>query len=752
MKPVEKTDSASPGPLTIGCAALTGYHFKGRIDEVRIYNRALGLGEVAADAMTPIQTPQSNPIAAYSFDENEGTTAHDASGNPNPHEGTLSVAGVKWAPGKYGTGLRFEGSEGCVSIPSSTELQLGEEFTLESWVKPEGDLSQDPAIFKESTEGFPSYSLGIGYVTAGRPEGQLGKEGKAHQDLAATASLEAGVWSHLALTYDGAKMRLYVNGELVASKYVEKPNSSTPGPLTIGCAKLTGSYFKGRIDEVRIYNRALGEAELRQAMSAPLPRAATEAATEIGSNDVIMNGWVEANGPETEYYFEYGPTPAFGQTVVGEEIESEGEKLETSEAIVDLTPETKYYYRLADDSPGGTSYGKTMTLITGTRTMTAGEEQELRNAEDHFAVSPAAQLTVTPDFYGMMWTGALAQTENDYQAIEDSGAKVIRLEVNFRIELKVTAKAFKAAEAHHLSVLAYVTGADFPKPGTEQWTDWTTYAREVVEEFGPNSPYGISTWEIWNEPNMPHKIKFEKGETTPQKKVKREEKAEVIEQVEPGNFGVFFGVMSKIMKTAARVGENKEGIKILAPGLYGYKHSDKKDGELHETPSKFLEMMDHQDAYDGLSLHPYVFKVGKPHRRHAPEEGKRQNVVELAKAVKSLITKLHDFDKTKPIWITELGFPVDNKINPDVFPPVKEPVQKELLQASFSMMQNNFGRLNLEHVFYYNIQDLPEQRNWEANAGLLNDKGGKRPAWTAYRCIAEGVPSGKSDGEGRTCS
>ena len=752
------------GPLTIGCAKLTGSYFKGRIDEVRIYNRALDQGEVAIDGGVAIQTPAAAPIAAYPFDENTGTVAHDSSGNL--HEGTFSAEGVSWAPGKYGSALQFDGAKGCLSIPDSQALQLGEEFSLESWVRPEGGQGHYPAIYKESSEGFPSYSLGIGFNTAGKPEGQLGKQGKGHQDLAATASLEPEVWSHLALTYDGVKLRLYVNGELAATKYVEKPKPETAGPLTIGCAALGAQHFKGRIDEVRIYNRALGEAELRQSMSAPLPRAATEAATDIGPNDVIMNGWVEANGPETEYYFEYGPTTAFGETVVGEEMESEGEKLETSEAIVDLAPETKYYYRLADDSPGGTSYGKTMTLITGTRTMTTNQEKELHSAEESFTVLPSAEPP--GDFYGMMWNGNLGETENDYQAIENSGAKMIRLEVNFGTGFSRTAEAFRRAQAHNLTVLPYVTGADFPKhetnesppQETEQWKKWTTYAKEVIEKFGPNSTYGIKTWEIWNEPNMPHRIVFQKGETKEQKKETAELKEEVIEKVDPGDFGNFFGVMSKIMKATALIGENQEGIEILAPGMYGYKHSEKnKKEELHETAVKFLELMGHESAYDALSLHPYVFKVGKQHHLHKPRENMPQDYGELAKAVKRLITDVHKFDKKKPIWITELGFPVINTLNPGVFPPVSPSVQKALLQASFSMVQNNRARLNIEHALYYNIQDKPETNQeraegevWEAHAGLLALSGARRPAWYAYRCLAEGLAPGESEGEGKVCS
>ncbi len=113
------------------------------------------------------------PVAAYSFDEGEGGTLEDVTGNG--HDGTIE--GAEWTNGRYGTALKFDGEEDCVAIPESPELDLSEEFTLEAWVKPEGELKHDPIIFKEG-EGFPSYALGIGIPHSDKAEGVIGQEGK----------------------------------------------------------------------------------------------------------------------------------------------------------------------------------------------------------------------------------------------------------------------------------------------------------------------------------------------------------------------------------------------------------------------------------------------------------------------------------------------------------------------------------------------------------------------------------------------
>jgi hypothetical protein len=69
-------------------------------------------------------------------------------------------------------------------------------------------------------------------------------------------------WSHVAVTYDGASMRLSVNGAEVASLAQTGPIGSAPGVLRIGGNSVWGEYFSGLIDEVRVYNRALSAAEI----------------------------------------------------------------------------------------------------------------------------------------------------------------------------------------------------------------------------------------------------------------------------------------------------------------------------------------------------------------------------------------------------------------------------------------------------------------------------------------------------------
>jgi hypothetical protein len=97
-------------------------------------------------------------------------------------------------------------------------------------------------------------------------------DGTIHQTIGA-APLRVDRWSYVALTYDGGALRLFVNG----SEATRRPGTSgaiqTPGnPLWIGGNQPYGEHFHGSIDEVRIYDRALTEQEIREDMSKRVAR------------------------------------------------------------------------------------------------------------------------------------------------------------------------------------------------------------------------------------------------------------------------------------------------------------------------------------------------------------------------------------------------------------------------------------------------------------------------------------------------
>jgi len=208
-------------------------------------------------------------VAAYGFDEGSGTVVNDASGNEN--NGTIS--GATWTTsGKYGNALIFNGTSALVTINNAPSLQLTSGMTLEAWVYPTtvSNVWRD-VIYKGNDNYYvegtsTNSSLPAMRCTLGSP-------------LYGTVPLTVNTWAHLAATYDGATMRLYVNGTQVASRAQTGAIATSTYPLQIGGDSIYGQYFAGLIDEVRIYNQALSVAEIQSDMNTPVTPPSTPTPT-----------------------------------------------------------------------------------------------------------------------------------------------------------------------------------------------------------------------------------------------------------------------------------------------------------------------------------------------------------------------------------------------------------------------------------------------------------------------------------------
>jgi concanavalin A-like lectin/glucanase superfamily protein len=121
-------------------------------------------------------------------------------------------------------------------------------------------------LIKEATGGL-AYALYAG-EDAARPS--VHAYTASELDTEGTAGLPLNTWSHLAATYDGATLRLYVNGAQVSSRALTGAMRVTGQPLRIGGNAVWAEWFSGRIDEVRVYSRALSAAQIQADMTAPV--------------------------------------------------------------------------------------------------------------------------------------------------------------------------------------------------------------------------------------------------------------------------------------------------------------------------------------------------------------------------------------------------------------------------------------------------------------------------------------------------
>jgi hypothetical protein len=202
-------------------------------------------------------------VAAYAFNAGSGTNVVDSSGRAN--NGSLSGAG--WSiGGRYGSALSFDGINDWVTVPDASSLDLTSGMTLEAWVRPSALGGWRTVVFKERAGGSV---YGLYADQAGsRPLGQvfIGAE----RNAIGASPLPLNAWSHLATTYDGSVVRLYVNGVLAGSTSFTGAMTASTGVLRIGGNSIWAEWFAGLIDEVRVYNRVLTSTEIQQDMQVPI--------------------------------------------------------------------------------------------------------------------------------------------------------------------------------------------------------------------------------------------------------------------------------------------------------------------------------------------------------------------------------------------------------------------------------------------------------------------------------------------------
>ncbi len=209
----------------------------------------------------------AGPVAAWGFNEGAGTTSADATGNGST--ATL-VNGPTWSAGKHGSGLTLDGTNDYLSFAGTSHDISGTNLTLSMWINP-GSVSGDSVVlgkFWNTTMTSPYYQYGI-ELSGGRPNLQIGT---ASGTVVATmdTALALNQWTYLTIVWNGSQALFYTNGTLVSTKTLNATITARGNALRLGSDNNNQQYFKGQLDDVRIYNRALTAADVQTDMNTGL--------------------------------------------------------------------------------------------------------------------------------------------------------------------------------------------------------------------------------------------------------------------------------------------------------------------------------------------------------------------------------------------------------------------------------------------------------------------------------------------------
>jgi len=262
--------------LGIGSYVNFGRKLIASIDDVRLYNRELSASEVATLYKTGTETINASQntrsttglVGLWSFDGNDlsGTTAYDRSGKGN--NGAMAGGILPQVAGKIGQALNFPGDR-YVQVNHRSALNFGAgNFTLSAWIN-DNAIQPDflPAIITKTSGDITSGTTGVGWGIINEGTGRyvfLANDGAHEPNFCNFSIISPNQWHHLTATFGTSFIYLYIDG--VQSNQCARTltgSTDSTNALGIGTYINYGRKLIGKLDDVRIYNRALSASEVK---------------------------------------------------------------------------------------------------------------------------------------------------------------------------------------------------------------------------------------------------------------------------------------------------------------------------------------------------------------------------------------------------------------------------------------------------------------------------------------------------------
>jgi len=246
-------------------------YFNGSMDEVRIYNRALYPEEVK-DHYNGIFTDNSGLVGYWNFNEGTGETANDSSGNGNNGsfsnvDAVLYNGALLDSAGKYGKGIKFDGSNDYVKINGNAPLSSSA-YTVALWIKPNLQSEYWKGIIGKNGRNYNIWLGNANVLNGGFIHHRFHDSSSTNSGCPNTAVglIRTDGWNYVVITNNGITCKTYINdgaadssGSVVGSLIADNGTTYMGSNLDSGA----GNYYKGMMDEVRFYNRALSDIEVQ---------------------------------------------------------------------------------------------------------------------------------------------------------------------------------------------------------------------------------------------------------------------------------------------------------------------------------------------------------------------------------------------------------------------------------------------------------------------------------------------------------
>jgi hypothetical protein len=207
-----------------------------------------------------VADPNNREVGNWSFDEGSGTTVIDTSGYDN--HGSFVGAPI-WTTGVKGSGLFFDGNGARITVPDAPFLDITQAITIAAWIQPNNSDSQY-VIKKASYNMVDGYELSLSSRGVVFVRFNQAGSGNTYKMLSTGGyPLDGSTWMHVAATYDGQEIKLFLDGlldsSIPASGLLIGTNNNS---LSIGAQDDGYRPFEGSIDQVHIYSSALSQAEI----------------------------------------------------------------------------------------------------------------------------------------------------------------------------------------------------------------------------------------------------------------------------------------------------------------------------------------------------------------------------------------------------------------------------------------------------------------------------------------------------------